>query len=336
MLPVATEALCLECHGGVAPSMRPFLSEDAQRKLRNLRPELEAPYGHALGTASLHRRGETLPETDPGVARHVTCLDCHDAHRPLDLSPRLDGAATPAPSTLRGATYLYEVCLRCHGDSANLPAGSRNIRSLLQPGNRSTHPVLGPRRQSEVPSLRKPWSEGGRLSCLDCHGSGDGRPGAHGSRNPGMLREPYLHADRVPESEITYRLCYRCHERRSILGDESFSLHSLHLTRPEAQTSCATCHDAHGSRQNDHLIEFDPMVVSPTRAGEVAYESAGLRTGTCRLTCHGVEHAPARYCPTGSACDPGVVQKVGDATGTQRNPLRGAPPWSGLRPGGSP
>lgn len=338
MLMESTEDSCLMCHGGIDARVREQLSPEATRQLRDLRVEFDSPFGHRLGSAELHRRNEQLPETDPGLARHVTCLDCHEAHRPLNHPLRLDGASEPAPSTLASETYLYDVCLRCHGDSANLPAGARNIRSLLHPGNRSYHPVLGPRLRVESPSLRKPWSTGGQLSCLDCHGSGDGKPGAHGSRNPGMLRATYLMADDVAESELSYGLCYRCHERQSILDDESFSLHRLHLTSPQAQTSCKTCHNAHGSREFDHLIEFDPMLVRPTRIGKIGYESMGGRAGSCTLTCHGVEHAPGNYCEPGVLCEQGVVQKVEEGQTPGRFPrlMPVFPPGFGPGSGGAP
>ncbi|MDF1561759.1 MAG: cytochrome c3 family protein [Deltaproteobacteria bacterium] len=319
MLMESTEETCLMCHGGVDPRMRDHIAPESLRRLKDLRPQFEAPYGHKLGTAEIHRRGEELPEVDPNLARHVTCLDCHDAHRTLRSPARLEGSNDQAPSTLKDEAFLHDVCLRCHGDSANLPVGARNIQSLLHPANRSYHPLLGPRRGIvDSPSLRAPWSTGGQLSCLDCHGSGDDRPGAHGSQNPSLLRETYHMVDAAGESELSYRLCYRCHARQSILADESFSMHRLHLTSPRAQTSCRTCHNAHGSREYDHLIEFDPMIVRPTRAGELEYDGTGGRQGTCRLTCHGFEHAPGRYCPPETPCDHGKVVEVGESSGAPR------------------
>ena len=340
MLMEAGAESCLMCHGGVDPRMKPNLSEEALQRLKDLRTEFDAPFGHRMVSDRLHQRRETLPETDPGAARHVTCLDCHEAHNTRAARKRLDGDTDPAPSTLGASTYLYEVCLRCHGDSANLPAGARNIRTLFHPGNRSYHPVTGPRRSVvDTPSLRRPWSAGGQLSCLDCHGDGEGKPGAHGSSTPGMLRNNYLMADNVPESELSYRLCYRCHDRTSILADESFSLHRLHLESPRAQTSCKTCHNAHGSRDSEHLIEFDPVIVRPTGTGEIRYESQGAQAGACTLTCHEVEHAPANYCPPGLPCDHGSVKSgTGDSAGTPRfriDPIE-FPPGFGPGAGGGP
>jgi len=69
-----------------------------------------------------------------------------------------------------------------------------------------------------------------------------------------------------------------------------------------AQASCATCHDAHGSPQNAHLINFmlrdnnGTAVVSPSpTTGQISYTALGVGHGQCALACHGHDHKPSSY-----------------------------------------
>ena len=97
------------------------------------------------------------------------------------------------------------------------------------------------------------------------------------------------------ESPQAYALCYRCHDRNSILGNESFSRHSIHIVRDRAP--CSACHDPHGvsgnTAQHDHLINFDVSIVG----GQRFYNDNGHFSGTCTLTCHGVNHVNFAYQP---------------------------------------
>ena len=305
---------CLRCHGGVsgdavedlAPGVRPT---DVGR-------EFAKPYRHPIETAHRHDRGEVLPEVDSGTPRHVSCLDCHDAHYPVsaDRFPDKDSKlrTKARPSSLRGVTYQYELCYRCHGDSANLPGNSRNVRADFSLSNRSYHPVEGAGTSTSVPSLRSPFSAASVIGCTDCHGGdrGEGISAPHGSAYAGLLRFGYSTLDGQLESQLTYALCYRCHDRSSILGDESFAYHRLHLTKPTAQSSCHTCHDSHGSKRNPYLIRFNPVAVFPTQSGRLRYISEGNRRGECYLICHEFEHEPGRYCPPNEPCDRGRVERV--------------------------
>ena len=130
-------------------------------------------------------------------------------------------------------------------------------------------------------------------------------------------------------------LCYTCHDERSILGNRSFPLHAQHINgftgggvaqgfknprgtikmapRPKTPwngrfggmgifsagvgqpTSCATCHDPHGSRKNPALISFDKAVVTRSSVGAIDFQRTGLGQGNCTLTCHGYDHVQTRY-----------------------------------------
>ena len=157
---------------------------------------------------------------------------------------------------------------------------------------------------SLVPGLAE-WS---LIRCTDCHnndtgpgGAGGGPDGPHGSRYEYLLERNYSVSDDTVESAQAYALCYKCHERTSILSDRSFPYHRLHVV--DERTPCSACHDPHGVRgtrgfQSDHthLINFDTVIVQPEPGtGRMAYRDLGPRTGSCTLLCHGVTHNELVY-----------------------------------------
>ncbi|NIM63433.1 MAG: hypothetical protein GTO30_17870, partial [Acidobacteria bacterium] len=141
---------------------------------------------------------------------------------------------------------------------------------------------------------------GAEIECTDCHGNSDpsGPAGPHGSRVQFILTARYTTVDGSPESVAAYELCYTCHDRNLILDSTVFPEHRLHVE--ERRASCATCHNAHGSVNNRALIRFGEETilsgVSPSLStGRLVFESDVAGSGTCYLTCHGWDHAPATY-----------------------------------------
>jgi len=102
------------------------------------------------------------------------------------------------------------------------------------------------------------------------------------------------------ESAAAYALCYKCHDRTSILGDVSFREHSKHVTG--ANSPCSLCHDPHGvsstqgnATNNSNLINFDRRFVTPSSSGILRFDDLGARRGRCYMTCHGKNHNPISY-----------------------------------------
>ena len=102
------------------------------------------------------------------------------------------------------------------------------------------------------------------------------------------------------ESAAAYALCYKCHDRSSILSDISFKKHNRHLVN--AAAPCSVCHDSHGisatqgtTTNNSRLINFDKRFVSPNASGLLRFEVTGAGSGRCYLNCHGIEHNPLSY-----------------------------------------
>jgi predicted CXXCH cytochrome family protein len=273
---------------------------------------------------SSHRVEDTTGVHDPAESaviesRHVECADCHDPHATVagrshgDTPANVRGISISGGEVLQ-SSFIYEICLRCHGDSPGQPQAltprqhdQANMRLKIQPGNPSFHPVASTGRNSDVPSLIDPWNEQSLVGCIDCHNSNDafsaggaGPEGPHGSIFAPILVRNYETLDNTPESAANYALCYGCHSRDSILNDESFAEHDEHVRNED--TPCNVCHDPHGisstqgnSTNNTHLINFDTSVVSPNQNGLLRFIDEGSRAGSCDLLCHGENHDNYTY-----------------------------------------
>lgn len=303
--------LCLNCHDGVGgPDVLGVMDQRS---------------GHRISRFVEHRRA---PEDRLRVARTVECTDCHNPHAtagdllhgPLAVTkqgPLVPPALQNVPGvSLSGlpvprAGFYYEVCFRCHADRPVLLTNRilrqqdelGNVRRQFLPTAASAHPVaFAARNTGEVPSLLAEARPRRLISCQDCHNNPDALGaggmqvnGPHGSRFDYLVVARYDTNDFTLESPQTFALCYQCHDRNSILSDESFPLHRRHVIR--GRTPCSACHTAHGvngsSAQHGHLINFDLAIVG----GQRAYVDTGRFRGSCTLTCHGVQHVNFTYEP---------------------------------------
>jgi hypothetical protein len=254
------------------------------------------------------------------MARHVACEDCHNAHAATNkpaVPPAVPGALQGVSGVGAGgapvaeATFEFQVCNKCHGFREPSTPGltraepTRVVSSKIDPGNQSFHPIATTGRNATIRGLIAPYTASSMISCTDCHNNnewttatGSAPRGPHASRFSPILERNYLTADRTPESVTNYELCYKCHDRATLLTDTGFP-HRKHVVSEQAP--CATCHDAHGSRLNAHLVNFmtrdaaGAVVVTPTSAGRLEYATPSPGKGTCYLTCHGKSHSPLSY-----------------------------------------
>lgn len=311
----AEEDNCLVCHNGHVADT-------------NIELVLNKTYVHPVrDTVRIHD-----PIEDAVVReRHVECEDCHDPHvgnlaqgRQVAESLGRARGVTITGAEVPWVNHEYEICLRCHGDSPGQAPPSTyrldpetNLRRKLSPGNPSYHPVAAPGRNPVVPSLIAPLTPVSVIKCSDCHNNDDtsGPRGPHGSNYRSLLERQYVTLDPNPESADSYALCYKCHDRNSILSNESFPLHSAHIggggfvggvpgaTAGGGQNQnapCNVCHDPHGVRavgrhSGEKLMNFDIDAVEPNQAGQLYFESRGYRSGSCSLRCHGKEHFDCAY-----------------------------------------
>ncbi|AMV72782.1 cytochrome c3 family protein [Desulfuromonas carbonis] len=309
------EQACLVCHGDSQGrqemSRRGYLKSEGAGALRDIGAELRKPYNHpVLATSGVHQANEALPEELVNAARHAECVDCHEPHQ-LDRDTPFRGLSGKRVGNFTvELTEEYELCYKCHAESANLPSDSSNKHAEFSVTNTSFHPIEGEGRNAYVISLKTPYATRQEkpgdisvISCRDCHGNDDsaGPKGPHGSNYRGLLVNNYEMEDERPESEFAYALCYKCHSRTSILGNESFPYHALHIKGNVATgklgTTCFSCHDAHGSNRYQFLISFNKDFVQPNADNKLEFNAQGVasRHGSCLLNCHGVEHNPKSY-----------------------------------------
>lgn len=300
------EQVCLVCHNGNVAQT------DVER-------HLQKPAHHPV----LETSGTHDPVEDPFLmGRHAACTDCHNPHAVTPAAgnpPFLPGPQQEVSGIDSGggevepAQYAYEVCFKCHGTSeAPSPRVIRqdpvtNVRLETHPANPSYHPVTAVGTNPSVVSLLPPLLPSSRIYCHDCHNTDeavspslDTPNGPHGSLFEPILEREYPLHDNVLFSEADYALCFKCHAWDNGLRDTSAFVHKRHLENVD--TSCAACHDPHGSRTSTHLINFLRFdengieVVKPSSStGRLEFIDLGDGRGECYLTCHDVDHCPRSY-----------------------------------------
>ncbi len=312
----AVGVACLDCHanghGGDNPSMQLNMEEllclschTLSYGITDIEGEFAKAWHHPVEAQSgTHAIGED-PYT---MARHVECADCHNPHAAnLDLTslpPATPGGMLGVSgidgsgNLLAAAANGYEVCYKCHAatnpGSAALPRIEieTDVSVEFDPGRASYHPIEAAGKNAIVPSLMAGWSEDSIVRCENCHAGDSDIRGPHGSSHRWILKENYTVTDEWPEFPFTYALCYTCHDRDSILNNDSFPLHYKHVVLEQAP--CSACHDAHGS-SNTHLINFRSDLVTPNGNGDLSFQDDGDLKGTCNLHCHGKPHIDRKY-----------------------------------------
>ena len=249
------------------------------------------------------------PQEDPvnPPLRHVTCVDCHNPHAAttsVGTKTAIAGALTgvvgvnAGGAVIRNVQHEYELCFRCHGDSAARgparvarQAVETDTRRQFNPGNISFHPVEAIGKNPASPSLLRPLTPSSLVACTDCHNSdmgpkngGTGANGPHGSSYVPLLERRLLLTDGTPYNANNFALCYKCHSNVVVDSNQnnSWAYHRQHIE--DYRAACTTCHDSHAATQ-PHLINFNTAYVMPYN-GVVRYTSTGASHGTCTLTCH--------------------------------------------------
>ncbi len=298
---------CFVCHSGTVAAKN-VEADFGKQWIHNMTP-----------TTNVHDPEEVLPVQ----TEHVECVDCHNPH----MAESTAAAAPDASAYIQGVPginsdgaavnsiqYEYELCYKCHADSPNKP-GTNIPRQIEQPnvrlefdlGNPSFHPVEGPGKNTNVPSLITPYSESSIIYCSACHASNNSSvKGPHGSDYTHLLKFNYETADNTTESYQAYELCYQCHDRNSLINNTSTQfakdVHQKHIV--DEDTPCSVCHDAHGisstqgnTTNNTHLINFNTAVVSGSNGGgsRLEFIDNGDFAGECYLYCHGKNHNPKSY-----------------------------------------
>ncbi len=336
--PTMAENACESCHRvHAAPHPQLLLAQPVEERNCTIchngmlsRQNIEGEFSKLSNHQVRGRQWIHNPSEDPmTMARHVTCVDCHNPH--AATSSARGARSAVLPGALRGvsgvtiggvqikeANFEYEVCLKCHGIGEPASIGltrqdvTRNIARKINPANGSSHPITAPVRNSRRlggsrTSVIPPYNNSSLISCTDCHNNdqwtqgGTAPRGPHGSRFEPILQMEYQTVDPSTESYSSYALCYKCHDRSTVLFSFGGFPHKQHVV--DQHTSCAVCHDPHGSRLSTYLINFMTMskqgasVVRPSKSGRLEYVPDPARPGhgKCYMTCHNANHNPASY-----------------------------------------
>lgn len=277
-----------QCHGPSGVASRDIVAEF--NKLYRHPTYSITPSVHDASespTSPTHR----LPEMLAVAPRHAECADCHNPHASYAAAataPKGSGQLAGVwgidsngliaqPSGTPPSVREYEICYKCHADSANKPnllgpyppyanrqALQFNKRLQFDPANPSYHPVAAAGKNRSVPSLIAPWTTSSIIYCTDCHGNdtgpraptpGGGSAGPHGSNHKHILVARYdMDSGTGAESPAAYALCYKCHSRSSILSDASFREHSFHLLTVGARKIMFGTRSDHGERAVERLL----------------------------------------------------------------------------------
>jgi len=328
---------CLSCHSPAAPPP-PVHGGSVQAaprvttRITSVGSQIKKWSAHHEQPGATNLKSRKERERYRTASRSVTCTDCHNPHAvnarkasSSIVSGSLQGVSGIDRNGLKisSVSYEYEVCFKCHAEySYSITyilrvVNTANKRLAFDPSNPSYHPVVSMGRNAAVPSipssLEPNLSVSTMIFCTDCHrDDAGGSKGPHGSSYAPILGERYETTDNTPESYQNYALCYRCHNRTSILSDASFQKKISRTTRTGGGHSghlsigapCSACHDPHGvtitgaAGTGDHtyLINFDTRIVAPKMGNRYPmYTQKAFFSGTCTLVCHGRTHVSESY-----------------------------------------
>ena len=133
---------CLKCHGD--PSNRSYMASRgylsyAGVPMADISIEMQKPYSHpTFSFRNIHRQNEILPEDQVQTPRHSECVDCHNPHVVSTDQPYRGIPGRRVGNTIVDVQYEYELCYKCHAESANLPGDSTNKHSELKISNPSS------------------------------------------------------------------------------------------------------------------------------------------------------------------------------------------------------
>ena len=239
---------CFTCHGGKVAQ-------------KNIYTQFQKFSRHPVEeTTGVHDPKES---SSPIINRHVECTDCHNPHASNDrtaMAPNVSGKIEKVigmaidGGQVNPAKYEYEICFKCHADRIQripfIPRvlNNTNTQETFSQINPSYHPVVGARNLTlpSIPSTYEPsLTAMSIIYCSDCHSDDTGGSGGpHGSDYLPILKYQYETTDNTIENAQNYALCYRCHNRTSILSDESFNKHHLHIVDKNTPARHAILHTA--------------------------------------------------------------------------------------------
>lgn len=279
------DQLCTSCHEGLNTT-----------PVANGAPKLPTLGGQGSGHLQNRlssRRAEGYTRTvKTGKQRLLLTQDCTGCHDPHGKERgRLRTTAFDARGQLldRRPQSVAEVCFACHAgpEAVRLQSGLSDLGQLFAKGAASSH-AIGAKAagRPELPSLRTSTFQGA-LDCGSCHDNPDpsGARGPHVSTQTAILKAPFgREKDLARLGERANDLCFLCHDKQSILSNQSFPFHAQHLNGFTGSGSSAA------KRQTPALSEAAAVLglrsVRDLRPGRAGAYLPGYGEPTTCATCH--------------------------------------------------
>lgn len=314
------DKLCLKCHN----------SNDPAKRMETKQLDIDIGYVSShIDYREEKIKSPYIKEFSINGKKYFLKDDCSGCHNPhLTNGEILHSFSFNTEGKIQSERrrFVGELCLGCHSgvESAITKNGMSDIGILVSPVARSKHRIGDQiSRRRDINSLKEIQLS---IDCLSCHTP-------HFSKYPSLLVAPFYKEFEMTSEEDSSTLCFNCHSRDLIYSNNSFSLHKEHITGifnlnildeakiakrrmesfyfpkrkfPEPNqfdltrgfgkpTSCATCHNPHGSIENPYLIDFDKNVVFYSSTGRIEYRRTGLHKGYCTLKCHDYDHIESEY-----------------------------------------
>lgn len=276
---------CLACHEGTS------LAAGTDRA-----PKLPAWSGQGTGHIKNRldsRRAADYKRTVRVAGRVLTltesCTGCHDPHGKERGGLRQTAFDSRGQVLDRRPQAVAEVCFGCHAgpEAAPLPSGQPDLGALFGKGAASSHAIGATSAgHPELPSLRASAFQGA-LDCGSCHDNPDptGARGPHVSTQASILKAPFgREQDLARLGSRANDLCYLCHDKQSILSNQSFPSHGQHLSGFTSGGPASAQRQAPAFSEAAAILGLrSPRDFRPGRAG--AFQPGYGEPTTC-ATCH--------------------------------------------------
>ena len=254
---------------------------------------------------------DTSGTLKPATKEYQVCLKCHadSTNKPATSTygrTALRYSPGPLPTTIVAppTTPADQFNIRLKFMSPI----SHNVMGFSVPTTTNTHLRTFMLNIDGTNNTSRPLTVASLIYCTDCHDNdqarsskGAGPNGPHGSAYQHLLQfflyqEPSGGGSGGSNVATNYSMCNKCHVVEGTNSLASNGLHSTHLDRGAA---CTTCHDPHGviggtATTNRALMNLDRGVVTAS-GGFLGYYTTTAGHGGCYLTCHGEGHRPETY-----------------------------------------